>query len=300
MLYVAGTACNAAAVPSTGSQTPAPSDDSALRYLMERVIGGFFVGLHLTEIPRILPGQLPRDFDIPLPEGSAVVGSVLMAIEEIGDIAQVVLDVPGGPEAAFSSLTNALAAEGWQSRDEPRGMIGGGFISSSFAPYSDALFCSETVDGSLNVSVFPLGEGLADLRLHLLTNARHSPCEMEPPMRGEPGHGDMPFPPLNAPPGVQQSRGGSGSGTSAGGLRLTFHTDADLLGAISAEQTEAHYREQLTEAGWILLDNNTAGPSAWSTWRFTDDGGETWGAMLLIIKSPWAEDSLFAFLRASR
>jgi len=72
------------------------------------------------------------------------------------------------------------------------------------------------------------------------------------------------------------------------------------LGAISAEQTEAHYREQLTEAGWILLDNNTAGPSAWSTWRFTDDGGETWGAMLLIIKSPWAEDSLFAYLRASR
>lgn len=152
----------------------------------------------------------------------------------------------------------------------------------------------------MNVSVFPLGEGLADLRLNLLTNARHSPCEMEPPMRGEPVHGDMPFPPLNAPPGVQQSRGSSGSGTREGGLRLTFHTDADLLGAISAEQTEAHYREQLTEAGWILLDNNTAGPSAWSTRRFTDDGGETWGATLLIIKSPWAEDSLFAYLRASR
>ncbi len=296
-LSIAALACSAASAPSTEeSPTPVPSDNSDLLRLVERV----FSGPHLTKAPTILPGQLPPDFDLTLPEGSEVVGSVFIATQD-GDTTQVLLDVPGEPEAAFSSIADALAGNGWQSRDESRGVEGGGFVSSPLGQFSFAIFCSETEGGYINVNAFPLGDGLTDLRLNLQTNVEHSPCDMEleQPRRVDNSCSDNLFPPLTTPPGVQQSGGGSGSGTSSGGRR-NFHTEAELGGSVSAEQVEAHYREQLTEADWTLLDSNTAGPSAWSTWQFTDDNGEAWGAMLLILKSPGAEDSLFAYLRASR
>ncbi|MCH7745587.1 MAG: hypothetical protein IIC84_05890 [Chloroflexi bacterium] len=293
-LSIAALACNAAAAPSTDSPIPVPSDDSDLLRLVERI----FSGPNFTESSSILPGQLPPDFDLPLPEGSEVVGSVIMTMLD-GSAMQVLLDAPGEPEAVFSSWTDALAAKGWQSRNESRGNMDGGFVSSFSGTPGYALLCSETEGGYLTVSAFPLGDGTTDLRLNLQAIAKDSPCNLEPLMRVGPSNDDIPFPSLTTPPGVKQFGNHRSSGTSSSGL-LTFTTQTDLEGTLSAVQVEAHYQGQLTEAGWTLLDNNTAGPSAWSTWQFTDDDGETWGAMLLILKSPGVDDNLLAYLRASR
>ncbi|MCH8109039.1 MAG: hypothetical protein IIB15_02825 [Chloroflexi bacterium] len=252
-----------------------------------------------TEVPTFLPGQLPPDLDLPIPEGSEIVGSVVMTTEG-GGTTQVLLDVPGEPEAAFSSLANALAEYGWQSRDEFPGTASG-FVSNPFGQFIYALFCSETESGSLNVNAFPLGDGLTDIRFILINNVGQSHCDTEPeqPRRIDNARSESPIPTLTTPPGVKQFGNYRSSGTSSSGL-LTFTTQTDLEGTLSAVQVEAHYQGQLTEAGWTLLDNNTAGPSAWSTWQFTDDDGETWGAMLLILKSPGVDDNLLAYLRASR
>lgn len=282
VLFVAALACNGAAARSANSD---------LQRLVERLVGGPLV----TESPELLPGHLPPNFDLPIPEGSEVLGSVVIPTEN-GGTTHVVLDVPGEPDDVFSSLTHALARRGW--RDESRGITDSGFVSSRFGPPSSALFCSETESASLNVSAFPLRDGLTDLRFILLNNVGQSHCDLEPPTRVESSRGETPLPTLTAPPAVQQSGVGSGGGISSNGVR-NFHTEADLVGSISVEQAEAHYREQLTEAGWTLIDNNTAGPSAWSTWRFADDSETVWGAMLLVTKIPEAEDSLFVYLRAS-
>ena len=105
---------------------------------------------------------------------------------------------------------------------------------------------------------------------------------------------DAPLPSLAAPPGVQQSR------TGKGGSGRSYYTSMSLEAAISAEEVESHYRDQLTDAEWTLFGNGQTAASAWSTWRFTDDDGIIWGAALLVTRNPGAEDSLFAHLRASQ
>ena len=164
VLFVAALACNGAAASSANSD---------LQRLVERLVGGPLV----TESPELFPGRLPPDFDLPIPKGSEVVGSVVIP-KENGGTTHVVLDVPGEPEDVFSSLTNALALKGWQSRDEPRGLTDSGFVSSLFGPPSTALFCSETESASLNVSAFPLRDGLTDLRFILLNNVGQSHCDL--------------------------------------------------------------------------------------------------------------------------
>ena len=86
---------------------------------------------------------------------------------------------------------------------------------------------------------------------------------------------------------------------SSNGVRI-FHARANLEGSISVEQAEAHYRGQLTDAGWTPIERNAAETTAWSTWRFADGDENVWEGMLLIAKNPEAEGSLSAYLRASR
>lgn len=158
VLFVATLACNCAS-----------SDDSDLHRLVERLVGSPLV----TESPELLPGHLPPDFDLPIPEGSEVLGSLVIPTEN-GVTTHVVVDVPGEPEDVFSSLRNALAQKGWRSRDESRRITDSGFGPSPFGPPSSALFCSETESASLNVSAFPLRDGLTDLRFILLNNVGQS------------------------------------------------------------------------------------------------------------------------------
>lgn len=278
-------ACNAAA--SAPTPTAEPPDDSELLRLVERIFspaGPYGDQDRAT----VLVGDLPPDFDIQLPEGTDVIGSVINE-----NRSQIVLDLPGIPQDSFADLTRILADGGWENRDLPSGPNSGGFVPGPLGGIEFALFCSESDERSLNASAFEMEGGVTDLRLHLSRNEDYSPCDDELTAYRGSLRDDL-FPPLSAPEGAQQQGGGGGGGGR------DFYTSTQLKTELSVQQVDEHYRQQLFDSGWTLVDSGSESSVGWSTWRFTDDDERTWGGMLLVLQTPEDVDGMFAYLRASR
>lgn len=90
----------------------AAGDAEALRALAIRLLSPPYPGAPTREATRLLFEQLPDDlpFELPLPEGAAVVGSLARG-EHLGT--EIVLDVNQSPEAVAEFYLKELEAQGF-------------------------------------------------------------------------------------------------------------------------------------------------------------------------------------------
>ncbi len=215
-------------------------------------------------------GELPPQWDLPLPADAQVLGAHV----PVEFHAQVVIDMSGDPREAVAEIQRLLVAEGWRAlqawRQRGGGFMGGGILE----PPAAVLMCDYRLRRHLNVVGTEGQTGMAEVLLSYNSDpSSFQPCEFA---RGMPGEQPSVFPDLVPPPGMTQGRaGGGGRGTSAS-------NDAVLIGDLSAEAVEQHYRAQLVAAGWRIESHTASDSWAWSTWEFTDDQEKVWTALLTV------------------
>jgi hypothetical protein len=208
----------------------------------------------------ILPGALPSDLPekIPIPNDAETIGSLVRSDGYI----EIILDDPQNPNKVMEFYRSSLSKAGWK---EPKVSYpeSGGFSSTS----SMAAFCRYERKGpSLTVRAYtPDGEKPTDVRIQLDTNPQTSACTQ---LFNEPNLGfSTVMPVLKAPKSALQKEGG---GCSSGNQ---WESSATLETELNVKDLEAHYRNQLVEAGWKLEDKGNSSSIAWSTWSFTDESG---------------------------
>jgi hypothetical protein len=253
------------------------SDEQLLHTLTQRLLTSPYAGGPAEEI-QILVGQLPPalPIELPLPEKARIIGSLVRGDHGV----QIVLDVDQPADAVVAFYRAQLEPAGWQEFDWP--MRPGGF------GFGWVIFCQSRRGPSLTVSAFEAEGVWTDVRLNLQTDPHQSPCAM--PDRAY-GRITSPIPNLQAPARARMYGGGS-----SGGGGNSWHSTATLETGLDAAALATHYKQQLQAAGWEIVDQGRAGSSAWSTWRFRDDEGDTWVGTLLILDAPGKADRRAAYL----
>jgi hypothetical protein len=254
-------------------RTQGETSDASFRRLMERL---FLRHQHGPE-PMVFPGELPPEWDIPLPQGAVIVGSIVPVEFQ----AEVVLDIPGEMEESVALVERTLTASGWRSM---QGMTGwapmrGGFVPAGAAPRAGRLLCDDQRRRNLRVIARPGGDGLADVHLHLNSDPDNfvRVCEGDGWIHRDSGPA---FPAMIPPPGLSHRGGGGGGGGASS------HAYTTLRGELPLEDIEAHYREQLTAAGWRFGQHAATGHWAWSTWEFSDQWGNDCTGLLTVTEPP--------------
>ena len=82
-------------------------------------------------------------------------------------------------------------------------------------------------------------------------------------------------------------------GSASASLTVTLETN------LSAVFLEEHYRRQLEDLDWELLEQGAAGPVAASNWRLTAEGGEERSGLLWVVEGP-GEDQRTASIEVWR
>ncbi len=91
------------------------------------------------------------------------------------------------------------------------------------------------------------------------------------------------MPVLKAPKGAMQRGSGGGNSEDEAESYATLETELNVT------DLEAHYRNQLVEAGWKLKDKGSGSSIAWSTWSFTDEyGGHRSG---ILFANDWGQEN---------
>jgi hypothetical protein len=262
----------------------ADEHSASLRELAERLLQMRFPDDPNTPADtRLLVGTLPSALpvEIPLPDGSRVVGSVERARHGI----TTVLDCTQSPAEILDFYKQRLTAAGWTILETPH--MQGGFQHMFFANH--ATYCYSARGPALNVQANAVPNGLSDVRLDLQTDPRFSPCGRQHRMatRGL----ESPIPALSPPEHSRQLAAGGGGGGTSWRSDATLQTNLDLAALAS------HYGSQLESAGWTSTGMGRDGPLAWSTWTFRDDENEPWRSLLFILKRPDAASDHFLTVR---
>ncbi|HEU5367185.1 MAG TPA: hypothetical protein VFU69_01925 [Ktedonobacterales bacterium] len=247
-----------------------------------------------TQNPQLFVGQMPDTlpFELPIPEGSRIIGGIARSPEHI----DILLDVPLPPEQALAFYKERLQAAGWSEPEQPMGMAQrGGFVHSSILALSHSVtFCKGPRGPSLDVRALSEQAGFTDVRLSLNLDERESPCGQAARMRRERMHRhgfDQLIPPLVPPAGARQMGGGGGGGSDSWYSTATLEADTDLAALT------AHYADQLAQGGWTRTAQGESGPCAWHTWTFQDEDKELWYGMFFMLKLPDKERDYFLYIR---
>ncbi len=249
-----------------------------------------------TRQPQLFAGQLPDNlpFELPIPPGSRIVGSLARSPEYI----DIVLDVPLAPEQALAFYKAQMQAAGWSEPEEPFGspMRAGGFVHTHLPALSNnALFCKGPRGPALRFIALAEQAGVTDVHLNVSLDERNSPCGQAARMRRQQRVHAMGMesliPPLTPPAGMQQRGGGGGGGGDSWYSTATLEADGDLA------TFAAHYGGQLEKAGWTRTDGGQSGPAAWHTWTFQDEEKEPWQGMFFMLKTPGREREYFLYIK---
>jgi hypothetical protein len=257
-------------------------DEAALREFVVRQVT--YPGAetdHITVYLGSLPPELP--YELPLPEAVRVIGSVQQTNNMV---LQVIEETSLTPDEVQTFYADALPAAGWQLADDP--YSGGGFVSDDFG----ATYC-QGEEVFLSFSTGELPDGKTDVRIYIQSSQDYSPCAPGQEQYGDP-IADL-IPVLRNPPGTQMSSGGGGSSSDT-----DAYNETHLTGDISAPDAAAYYNDQLTAAGWTLVESGSADGLGWSTWTFTDAAGDAWTGTLLVSDIPPGSGKLFAYVRVER
>ena len=257
-------------------------DEAALREFVTRWLGSSYPGQeadHITVYVSSFPPEMR--YPLPLPDGARLVASVRQTRDEF---IQLILDAPMPEDSVVAFYEEALPAAGWEAAPNDGS---GGFVSTDFGP----TYCLGE-EMTLNLLISPLSEEASDVRIFVQSDADYSPCKPDQ------GVGDPVFdqiPTLKNPPGTRMSDGGSGGSSVTDG-----YSETHLEGDLSAAETAAFYNDQLTAAGWTLVESGGADGLGWSTWTFTDAEGAAWTGTLIVSDVPPGSGRLFAYVRIER
>ncbi len=265
--------------------TPTPVRDvTALQQLLQRLVGYSYPGAPSQEA-QIYVGKLPEKMpvDIPLPEGSQVVGTVVRGEESI----QIVLDTNNPPDRVLEFFRQQLSAAGWSTQDQSVGPSGG-FVPSGIS--NEIILCKSIKGPSLFLSATSEKGAPTDVRLNLNTSkTQQYPCSQP---RGAQSLAQSLMPRLVAPSGAQQNESGSG-GSSTG----SAYNNATILTDQKASELASFYGDQLAKAGWTKQDSGQSGPIAWSTWTLRDKDGANWKGLFFALDLPGTPSRRFVYLR---
>jgi hypothetical protein len=285
---------------ATASESPAPistssspasyesevvgGDEAALREFIGRALTYHYPGA--TGGTTVLVGGLPENlgFDLPLPEDSRVIGSIVRGMMEGGT--EIILDVDLTPEEALTFYREQLLPAGWE--EQTQQAFGGGFVSGS-SP--GTTFCLNENDAVIFLSAYAPPSLPTELRLNIQQEAQYSACLPQPEGMDE---ASRLIPSLVSPPDSLIQSGGGSSGDGVAETSAVLRTELSM-GAL-AEQ----YSAQLLEAGWEQLAQDKEPELAWSFWSVADSEGQDWSGLLLIFKSPIVPEKVFASFRVDR
>ena len=247
------------------------------RELVERIVGGQDANLYVGELP-------PADelgFNLPLPEGTRVVGSTLSGEGEAYNAA-VYLETEGSAKEVKSFYQSALLDQGWE-RGEPYEQAG--FLwSSDEGLQEEDVFCLGTIVLYLSdATASEPASSPAQVTLQIYENPRArgvTPCDQSERNLFY----DPPIPALAAPSEstTLSIDGGGGDPTLSGSSSIYLESD------LSAKALLMFYDAQLLAAGWTARDSgggNSGGaesPVGWRRYSFTSDG-EPWLGLLQIL-----------------
>lgn len=242
-------------------------DEESLRAFLER----FLMPIYATgggQQGQVIIGALPDDleFDLPLPEGAQVIGSLAPAGAPLVSV-NIYFDAPQPAEEVIAFYEETMPESGWRSVTayQPQG----GFTTA--APQG-ATFCSSDDEQVMNV-VAVAGEAEMTPVVIYVQEAYAGACDTDPRAQGI----NPLIPSLVAPAGTQMR-----SGMSGGGSEGTSYISATLTTDAGIDELSAHYGDQLAEAGWEAVEETVGASSAVSTWQITDEGGDSWLGVLVL------------------
>jgi len=259
-------------------------DEAALREFIGRALTYHYPGA--TGGTTVLVGGLPENlgFDLPVPEDSRVIGSIVRGTMEGGT--EIILDVDLAPAEAIVFYREQLLEAGWE--EQTQQAYGGGFVSGS-SPSTP--FCLGENEAVIFLSAYAPPSLPTEIRLNIQQEAQYSAC-LAQPMGMDEASGLIPS--LVSPPDslIQSGGGSSGEGMA--------ETSAVLRTELSTGALAQQYSTQLMEAGWKPLAQDEESELAWSFWSIADAEGQDWSGLLLIFKSPIVPEKVFASFRVDR
>jgi hypothetical protein len=269
--------------------SPTPMNEAMLQDLVLRL--AIFPGDPRVENPQLLIGQLPQalPFELPLPERSRVLGTLVRSMEHV----DIVLDSSLSPEEVLNFYKERMQAAGWQLLDFPARLRQGGFAHEAMLrASSQIIFCQGPRGPALTLYAFVGKKGLTDVRLNL-NLSKQSPCMQLAQLNRQPlGIGMHTLIPILMPPtGTRQMPQGGGGGFDAAYSAATLETDSDLL------TLSSHYIAQLEKAGWTRSDEGHDERLAWNTWTFQDENNEQYRGMFFVLKTSSTTGQYFLFVR---
>lgn len=233
--------------------------------------------------PQLLAGRLPAQlpFDLPLPDECVIIGSFMGSPEEI----QIVLDTDATPSAVIAFYKERMQAAGWSVPAFHHGRDESGFVHTFRRFTSSIVLCKGPHGPALQVSAFAsLLEGeRTDVRIHIDTRSRNSPCRQSSGIFMEVGNL---IPALEPPAGGRQMvGGGGGSNSESASAAATLQLEHD----IALSDLANHYARQLEQAGWQRTGEGSSGPMAWHIWEFRDTKNDHWGGVFTLLQTPGME-----------
>lgn len=254
--------------------------EPSVEELATRLLEATYPGSGELKGAQLLPGELPQEMpaDLPLPDGTRIVGSKIQ--EDMG--IDIVLDVTLAPDEALEFYRQALTPQNWTETEIPGSDRG-------FVPGDPSLtFCQGRKKASLTVTAHPQDNG-SDLRLSFITDIDSSPCSWAG------GYDDWlkPIPKLPTPLGAKQSSENyMGFGSNAAVL-ATLETD------MNSSSLANYYGDLLQAANWTLKGEVQSRPSSWSTWSIEDEEGILWKGILMALDLPGNESQSFVLVEAT-
>jgi hypothetical protein len=275
---------SASGSPASYESEVVGGDEAALREFIGRALTYHYSGA--TGGTTVLVGGLPENigFDLPVPEDSRVIGSIVRGTMEGGT--EIILDVGLAPEEALTFYREQLLQAGWEEQTQQG--LSGGFVSGS---WPSTTFCLGENEAVIFLSAYAQPGLPTELRLNIQEEAQYSACLAQPMGMDE----AMPLiPSLVSPPDSLIQSGGGSSGEGMAETSAVLKTELSM-GALAQQ-----YAAQLIEAGWNPLAQDEGPELAWSFWSVADAEGQDWSGLLLIYKSPIVAEKVFASFRVDR
>ncbi|MCH8282426.1 MAG: hypothetical protein IIC96_17305 [Chloroflexi bacterium] len=257
---------------------------------LQELVGRFFgtaIGLEQGQRAQVILGALPSEFNLPLPEGTTVVGSIASGVGA-PQSRHIFLDVPLEPQETLEFFRDALAQSGWEPRRPFDQQV------SNFLSDGRVIYCKEGSEGFRGLQSSPYEEGVTPVRLFSQDGNAHFFCKDWPEISGAGGV----LPALTLPEAQSLQSGFATISTGEPGQGDSVKANLTIRTNKAPGVVEEGFRGQLAESGWLLKEHGGRGPVSWSTWEVPDQPGSTWNGLQVVARMP--EGGTTAFFRLHR